>query len=219
MTSIAHRHRHRRVDHVPVLQNCGPGTQSVYRTGTVGLQVVVEPRTLVSTLLTNAGLPVLPSSTYQPVQTTQLHPALVAAAAGITLVLVAKVLGTPSTVDDGDLHQRIVGGRRALGSWRSGYPELALGRLEQLRDCTAQLIGGTRLNGIARWMQHMQALAAVDAAPAIDPHAAVKALVFNMMVLAFAAPPIVSFRRAPSLEYFRVQGSLEIRHFGHPGGA
>ena len=112
-------------DHVPVLHNCGPTSASVYRTGCVGTQAIIEPRALVCALLALAGVPELPAVMFRPVQECQLHPALVAAAAGVTLDLAAKALNATSMVDDRELLARIVGGRRALGPSRAAYPALA----------------------------------------------------------------------------------------------
>lgn len=206
-------------DHVPVLHNCGPVPQSVYRTGTVGAHLVVDPRALVTALLALAGVPALPAAMYAPVLERQLHPALVAAAAGVTLDLVSKALGTPSPVDDRELLERIAAGRRALGRWRAGYPELALHRLDQMRDCTARICGGTRLNGVVRWMDSMSAPVQPEVSSAAGADLAAQYALCDMTFLAYAAPPIVSQRREPSLQYFRVQGALEVRNFGHPGAA
>lgn len=209
----------RGADHMPVLHNCGPGTRSVYRTGSVGAHAIVAPRALVERLLAQSGVPVLPEAVYQPVLQRQLHPALIAAAAGVTINLAAKAMRESSVVDDAELLARLVGGRRALGPWRAGYPELALQRLEQLREWTARIIGGTRLYGLVRWHGTPQPTSALDSTPDTAVRAVASVALFEFMVLAYAAPPIVSFRRAPSLSYFQVSGGMEIRNFGHPADA
>ncbi|MES3036024.1 MAG: hypothetical protein V4813_18615 [Gemmatimonadota bacterium] len=187
----------------------------MYRTGTVGGQVVAEPLALVVSLLALTGVTVLPAAMYAPVQERQLHPALVAAAAGVTLDLAAKATGTASTVDDRELLERIVSGRRALGRWRDGYPDLAMQRLDELRDYATRICGGTRLYGVVRWMDFMSAPSNVELSGEEGVMDAAQTALFHMTALAYAAPPIVSFRRAPSLQYFRVQGALEVRNFGH----
>lgn len=203
-------------DHVPVLHNCGPTSASVYRTGCVGTQAIIEPRALVCALLALAGVPELPAVMFRPVQECQLHPALVAAAAGVTLDLAAKALNATSMVDDRELLARIVGGRRALGPSRAAYPALAMERLEQMRECTARICGGTRLNGVVRWSDMHTAAVELSSSAAVDLRTAATIALHGMTLLAYASPPIFSLRRAPSLAFFRIKGGLEVRNFGHP---
>ena len=209
----------RDMDHVPVLHNCGPTTHAVYRTGSVGAETMIEPRNVVCGLLALAGVSALSASMLRPVAGVQLHPALIAAAAGITLDLASTALHMQTTVDDRELHALLVQGRGALHATRVHYSELATERLSQLREYTARVCGKTRLNGVVRWQEQEPVATATPMSVAADAHAAAQAALFSMSLLAYAAPPIVSFRRAPSLTYFRVHGRLQVRDFTAPEAA
>jgi len=213
MTAASASHRH--TDHVPVLHNCGPGTNAVYLTGNVGALSEILPRELLRRTLLLVGVPELSASMYRAPGSVHLHPALVAAAAHATLELAARAVGESLPARDAELFARLAEGRRSLGSVRAAYIDAAIELLVRVRGYVLQLCGGTSFTGVVRWSEGLHS-SARHSAPRSDFVLRVEAAraVRHMTLVAHATPPIVSTRREPSLEYFRTTGVLQLRDFG-----
>ena len=206
----------RRTDHVPVLHNCGPGTNAVYLTGNVGALSEILPRELVRRTLLLAGVQELSASMYRAPGSVHLHPALVAAASHATLELAARAVGESLPARDTELFARLAEGRRSLGTARAAYIDAAIELLIRVRGYVLQLCGGRSFTGVVRWSDEGLHSSARHSAPRSDfvlREEAARA-VRHMTLVAHATPPIVSTRREPSLEYFRTTGVLQLRDFG-----
>ena len=203
-----------RNDFVPVLHNCGPAAQSVYRTGAVGTELRVSPVHTVRRALRSAGVLEVADRTFIAYDRVHLHPAVVVAGMQATLELIAQSHGAPLPPRESDLFERLADGRRALGAASTRWTEMALAMLEAAhRSCTS-FGEGTRFHGVSRWdpVRYEPDIATMQTADDLRDEA--RAALLCMTLLGWAAPPLVSHRRSPSLEYFRTEGTLRLRSFG-----
>lgn len=203
-----------RGDFVPVLHNCGPSTHSVYRTGAVGTELRISPVHTVQLALLSAGVPQLPDSTFTAHDRVHLHPDVVVAGVHATLELIAQSNGAPLPLRDADLFERLSGGRQALGAASARCTEMALAMLAEVHRSCASFGEGTRFHGVSRWdpVRHEPDVSALH--PEDDVRGQARLASLCMTMLGWAAPPLVSHRRTPSLEYFRTDGTLRLRSFG-----
>ena len=195
-------------DHdVALHMNVSAARQPV-RTRAVGVLGHACPLFALTLPLRALGQTQLPASLFTADDDRHLHPAVVAAGAHATCELVAAKLGiAPPGCDEG-LFARLPRGRRALGTAHAQWTEMALHRLQWMVQFLELVCGGTRLHGLVRWVPNLG-----ERSENRDSDAAAQSVMQNLL-LAYASPPIVTLRRAPSLEYYRASGVMIFRNFG-----
>lgn len=178
------------------------------KTSAVGLLTHACPHFAITLPLRAMGHNQLPTSLLTAHDGLQLHPAVVAAAAHATCELVAAKVGLAMPGGDEGLFARLPRGQRALGAAHSRWTEMALNRLEWMMRYMREVTGGNCVHGLVRWVTNSGKR---WDAPGEDP---IAQSLMQHLVLAFSSPPIVSLRRAPSLEYYRASGVMVLRDFG-----
>jgi hypothetical protein len=195
-------------DHdVALHMNVSAARQPV-RTRAVGVLAHACPLLALTLPLRALGQTQLPASLFTAGDARHLHPAVVAAGAHATCELVATKLGIAAPGCDEGLFARLPRGRRALGAPLARWTEMALHRLQWMVQFVELVSGGTRFHGLVRWVPN-----AGERPENRGSDAAVQSVMHHLM-LAFASPPIVTLRRAPSLEYYRASGVMIFRNFG-----
>ncbi len=178
------------------------------KTRTVGLLTHACPHIAITLPLRAAGHNRLPASLLTAHDGLHLHPAVVAAAAHATCELLARKAGIAVPGGDEGLFERLPRGQRALGAAHSRWTEMALHRLEWMTRYMREVTGGNFVHGLVRWVSSPGESAGI---PGRDP---IAQSLMQHLVLAFSSPPIVTPRRAPSLEYYRASGVMVLRGFG-----
>lgn len=194
------------------MYNSSGTATSVYVTAGVGALGELHPLDVVCRPLVLVGVPEIAMGMYRAADRVHLHPALVAAAAQATLELAARAVGETPPARDARLFARLQGGRGALGTGQVGYIDLARDLLVRVSGYGLQLGGGTRFNGVVRWNSASPVIQ--DPPSEFDVQEEATRAVRGMTLIAHASPPIISLQRAPSLEFFRHSGSLQLRNFG-----
>lgn len=200
-------------DHVAVLHNCGPSTSTVAVTGSVGRVSHCVPSHTITWLLAELGLRVSPAQLIDSRHPRHIATAYVALAVGAALRMATVKGRLTCNPDDAPLLADLRAGGHGAAASDTHHADLALERLASLPAHTQRLLDGTRFFGIVQWIDRAARHDATPATRGATGRVRAANAVLELSAIAFASPPILSMRRAPSLEYFRVEGALVLRQF------
>ena len=206
-------HMQARADHVPVLHNCGPSTSTVAVTGAVGTLMHCRPSHTITWLLADAGLHIGDTRLIGRREVSAIHPAFIAVAVGAAMRIVTAALSLPCDIDDAELMLTVRSGRRRRDQSFATCAELALQRLATLSSHVQPLFGEMHFHGIAEWVTRTPTIGVDPLTRGVTLRGRARDAVIELMLVAYASPPIISLRRAPSLEYFRTGGVVVLRSF------